>query len=588
MLQRARALPLWSTLVLLGALFYRDPGTAQDAASAEFLALPALAGTRGGSLVSSINGDPRTFNHLLAHEILSTTVSDLISADLVHVDRATLKLEPALARDWEVSQDRRSYTLHLRRGLRFSDGAPFGADDVLFSFQVVADPRVPSSSGDQLRVDGVFPALAGVDSHTVRVTFPRPTGAGLRVLDSVVILPRHRLEKPYREGRLPSAWGPETSPSEIAGMGPFRLREYQPGVKIVLERNPYYWKKDKSGQVLPYLDTVTLLIIPDRTAEALRFQTGDTDVLNSIDPESFAALKRAEAGGKFTIHDLGPGLDYDFIAFNLNPGRGASGKPHVDPRKQALFEKQQFRRAVSHALNRAGIARTVLLGLGAPQYGPVTPGNKGWYHPSPDPPEYNPARARERLASLGLRDADGNGVLDLAPGRDLEITLLTTRGTARHERTAEIVKDNLSKVGVRVVTQSVDLRDLVQRVTASFDYEAFLMGFTPTDPEPDALTDVWYSGGSDHFWHPGQPRPARAWEAEIDRLVSQLVRSTDGTERRKLFAEVQGIWVREMPIIPTVSRNILAAWKTKVSNIRPSVRQPHLIWNAEELWLAGR
>ena len=123
---------------------------------------------------------------------------------------------------------------------------------------------------------------------------------------------------------------------------------------------------------------------------------------------------------------------------------------------------------------------------------------------------------------------------------------------------------------------------------ASFDYEAFLMGFTPSDPEPDALTDVWYSTGSSHFWHPGQARPTRAWEAEIDRLVSQLVRSTDGAERRKLFAEVQGVWVREMPIIPTVSRNILAAWKTNVTNIRPSVRLPHLIWNAEELWLAGR
>src|SRR5438093_7377788 len=106
MLQRARAFPLWSTLVLLGALAYRAPGTAQDAASTEFLQLPALSGTRGGNLVSSINGDPRTFNLLLAHEILSSTVSDLISADLVRVDRATLALEPALASRWEVSQDR--------------------------------------------------------------------------------------------------------------------------------------------------------------------------------------------------------------------------------------------------------------------------------------------------------------------------------------------------------------------------------------------------------------------------------------------------------------------------------------------------
>jgi peptide/nickel transport system substrate-binding protein len=586
--RRLGAFPLSGIALLVGLLLHAGDASTQETSTPEFLQISTLSGSRGGALVSSINSDPRTFNRLLAHDLHSSIVAELISADLVHVDRATLKLEPALASRWDTSADGRTFTLHLRRGLRFSDGAPMTADDVLFSLQLAQDPKVPTWAGDLLRVDGTFPTVARVDSHTVRITFPRATGTGLRVLDSLAILPKHRLESAYREGKLGSAWSPATNPADLAGMGPFRVRQFQPGVKLVFERNPHYWRKDKAGQILPYVDSLTLLVIPDRGAEALRFQTGETDVLNSLDPESFTGLKRAETRGGFKVHDVGPALDYDFLSFNLNPGKNAAGKPYVDAEKRALFEKTAFRRAISHAINRPGIARSVLLGLGAPQYGPVSPGNREWYRPPSSPPDFNPARAREILASLGLKDGDKNGTLDLAPGKDLEITLLTTRGYQRRERTAEILRDDLSKVGIRLLTQAIDVRELVQRITTSFDYELFLFGFTPTDPEPDSLTDVWLSSGTNHFWHPSQARPARPWESEMDTLISRLVRSTVDGERKKLFAQFQEIWVKEMPTIPTVSRNILCAWKTRVTNVRPSVRMPHLTWNAEELSLAPR
>src|SRR5262249_43263354 len=154
-------------------------------------------------------------------------------------------------------------------------------------------------------------------------------------------------------------------------------------------------------------------------------------VLDEFDPENYAALRRAESQGRFKIQNLGPGLEYDFLWFNLNPGRSASGKPYVDPEKRALFEKAEFRRAVSHALNRRAMARSILRGLGTPEYGPVPVGNKAWYRASSAQTEYDPAKARRMLEALGLKDTDGDGVLELQPKRPLEVTLLTARGFAR-------------------------------------------------------------------------------------------------------------------------------------------------------------
>ena len=566
-------------LLLLGLIV--PPCNAAQSTTPEFLQHAHLSGKRGGNLVASINSDPQTFNRLLTSHRDSTIIAERLAADLVHLNRVTYQLEPSLASSWDLSQDGRTYTLHLRKGLRFSDGAPLTADDVLFSFQVALDPKNASNFSQLLRVDGAPAAITKADAHTVRITFPRPIGTGLRALASLSILPKHRLQKPYQDGNLLTAWGPAVSPQEVVGLGPFRLKEYQPGAKIVLERNPHYWKKDKSGQTLPYLDTLTFLIIPDRNAEALRFQAGELDLLDTVDAENFAGMRRRSGG--FTIQDLGPGLEAEFFWFNLNRGSNKAGKPYVDPEKRALFEKAEFRRAVSTAIDRQGMARSILLGLGAPQYGPVSPGNKLWHHPQLPPTSFDTNRAKDMLLKLGLRDRNGDGVLEFGAGRPLEILLLTTRGNLRREKTAQIIKDNLSKIGIRVETQALDMRELYPRVVQSFDYEAILFGFMPTDVEPDLLTDLWFSHGSNHFWHPKQAKPHTSWEAEIDALTSRLVRSLDPAARRKMFHEIQEIWVREMPAVFTVSRHVLAGWKSKVGNVRPSILPSGLLWNADEL-----
>ena len=578
---------LLAALILLGSGV--DAGTLQLSTPEEVLRLDSLSGTRGGNLITTVPADPSTFNRMLTAGLPHVTVLERLMADLVHINRSTFELEPSLAKRWEVDKDGRTYTVYLRKGVRFSDGSPFTADDVLFTFEALQHPKSGALQAGQLQVDGEFPVLTKLDDHTLRIVFKRPVGMGLRAFDSIPILPRKYLLKAFQEGSFSSAWGPTANPSEIVGLGPFRLKEYQRGVRIVLERNPYYWKRDKSGQALPYLDTITFLIIPDLNAGALRFQSGEIDVTYQVNAENYASLRRAQKEGKYHLQDLGAGLAIDFLWFNLNPGKNSAGKHYVDPEKLAIFDRSEFRRAFSHAINRDGITKSIYLGLGTPQYGPISSGNKVWYNPGIPRTEYNPERAKELLTKAGLKDTNGDGILEFgANRRPLEITMLIARGNAARELMAQVIQQDLGKVGIRVSIQALLQNEVAARWLNSFEYEAVLFRIGVTDVVPDLQTDFWQSRGETHLWHPKQAKPQHAWESETDSLIARLVSDINPASRKRTFNQVQEIWAREMPVIATIAPNVLVGWKSTVGNIRPSVLAPHLLWNAEELTIRSR
>ena len=252
--------------------------------------------------------------------------------------------------------------------------------------------------------------------------------------------------------------------------------------------------------------------------------------------------------------------------------------------KKAIFEKAEFRRAVSYALDREGMIRSILLGLGAPQYGPVSSGNKAWYYRGISPTDYNPAHARELLAQIGLKNTNGDGILEYgSQRRPLDLILFTSRGNNVREKTAQVIQDNLSKIGIRIGIQLLLPNEIASRFLSSFEYEAILFGITSTDVAPDLQTNLWYSSGNIHFWQPNQKKAERPWEASIDSLISKFVRSVDPSVRRASFDQAQDIWSRQMPAIPIIAPNILAGWNNKLGNMRPSILAPHLIWNAEEI-----
>lgn len=287
-------------------------------ASEERMIAGGALGHAGGRLVVALRSEPKTLNPVLAVDEPSRDVIRCLSADLIHINRASLKTEPSLAKSWSVSRDGRQYTLHLRRGLRFSDGQAFNADDVVFSFQAYLDEKINSSQRDLLVVGGKPIAVVKVDAYTVRFELAQPYAAAERLFDGVAILPRHLVENSYRSGSFSQAWSLSMPPNQFAGLGPFRLKEYVPGQRVVLERNPYYWKADRAGIQLPYLNEIVFLFVASEDAQVIRFQSGDTDVLSRFSAENFAVLQKQQSEKGYHLDDLGPGLEYNFLFFNLN------------------------------------------------------------------------------------------------------------------------------------------------------------------------------------------------------------------------------------------------------------------------------
>lgn len=527
------------------------------------------------ALVSSIRAEPRTFNRYAGRDSVLETLTHLLHAKLVRIDRRTQALEPWLAESWTTAPDGRTFTLKLRQGVLFSDGTPFTSADVLFAFRAVYHANDPSGIGDSLRVAGRELEVSAPDAGTVLVRFPAPFGPGIRLLDNLPILPRHKLEKALDSGQLVSAWGPSTPPSELAGLGPFVLKEYQPGQRLVLVRNPHYWRTE-GGTPLPRLDRLTLEIVPDQNAELLRLQAGQIDFTQTeVRPEDYAALKASARQGRVQLADLGVGLDADSLWFNLRPGRAAGHR--------AWVQRVELRRAISHAVDRQAFADTVFLGAAVPVYGPVTPGNARWYAPDLPKYEYDPAAAGRLLDALGLTDRTGDGIREDRSGAKAEITLITQKGNSALERGAGFLRDELAKVGLVVHVAALDVGAVIDRVERG-DYEAVYFRFLTTDLDPALNMDLWLSGGGAHLWNPSQRRPATEWERQIDELMHRQAATTDQARRKALFDQAQRIFAEQQPVMQFVAPRIFVALSARVENATPALLRPAVIlWNPDRL-----
>jgi peptide/nickel transport system substrate-binding protein len=539
-------------------------------------------GHAGGRLVIALRSEPKTLNPALALDEPSRDVIRCMTADLIHINRGSLKTEPSLAKSWSVSRDGRQYTLQLRRGVRFSDGEPFNADDVIFSFQVYLDEKVDSSQRDLLVVGGKPINVVKVDEYAVRFELAQPYAAAERLFDSVAILPRHLLQSGYRAGGLSQAWSLSMPPSEFAGLGPFRLKEYVAGQRVVLERNPYYWKADRAGNQLPYLNEVVYLFVPSEDAQVIRFQSGDTDVLSRFSAENFAVLQKQQGVKGYHLDDLGAGLEYNFLFFNRND-LAAKNLPEI-AKKQAWFQDLRFRQAVSAAIDREGIVRLVYSGRATPLWDQVTPGNKLWLDENIARPARSLERARQLLQSAGFSWKSDGALVD-PHGDHVEFSILTSSSNAQRTKIATIVQDDLSQLGMTVQVVPLEFRAMVDRLLNTHNYEAAVMGLVSGDADPTSEMNVWLSSGETHIWHPRQEKPATPWEAEMDRLMEQQLVTLDYAQRKSLYDRVQEIVAEELPVICLVSPNILVGAANRVGNFRPAILVPYALWNVEQLYV---
>ena len=531
-----------------------------------------------GSLRVGIRTEPQTWNRLLATDAVSGEITEQIHAPLLRVNRSTQGVEPVLAESWSFSEDGRELTVKLRPHVRFSDGTPFTSDDVAFTFQALHDPAVASPLVETAVVSGEPLIPEVLDPLTVRFRLARRTAVVERIFDSIPILPRHRLEASLKDGSFAAEYGVGSPEDQVVGLGPFVLDRYTAGQRVVLRRNPHYWKRGPQGEQLPYLDGIVFEIVPDANALMLRFRAGELDLLSSLSPEDFVSLRESDRPD-LSLHDLGPGTAPERMWFNLNP------ESPVAHEKVEWFSDSRFRRAISLALDRASIREAVYAGLASPAAGPVSPANRAWWNETIEPSPYDPQLARDLLLQAGFR-SDSGSTLQGPEGQPVRFTLVTNADNPYRVKTATLIQEDLARIGVEMSLLPLDFSSLIGRITRSFDYEACLLNMRFTDPDPSAELPLWLSRSPHHIWHPSQTEPATSWEARIDALMNGQMLEIDPRIRKKLFDEVQSVAVEQLPLIDLVVPHALVGARRSVGNLKPTPFWHPTLWNSDELFLS--
>jgi peptide/nickel transport system substrate-binding protein len=516
----------------------------------------SLAGSAAaqGELRFCLHSEPKTFDPLKVEDDASVAIRYLTGGVLVRLNRQTQTLEPELAQSWKVSKDGREITFRLRSGVSFSDGTPFSAEDVAYTVRQLMDPSLHSPTGDAFRSGPGNVETKILSPTQISITFPAPVAGLDRQFDQVAILSVHSPKK------------------EMAVLGPFVVADYKPGSKVVLARNPNYWKTDAQGHKLPYLDSIQLDIQPNRDVEMLRFKRGEVDLINSIDTDYFDKLATSSPQ---VVHDAGPSLDSEQMWFN------EVAKAPLPEYKKNWFRSANFRRAISGAINRDDLARVVFRGHAQAAVGPVSPANKFWFNTRLKSATYSPDASLKALQADGFRLE--NGTLKDHDGNAVVFSIITNSGNKVRERMTTMIQEDLQKIGIQVNIVTLDFPSLIERMTQTFDYEAILLGLTNVGLDPSEQMNVWLSSSENHQWNPQEKAPETAWEAEIDRLMVAQASSADPKKRKESFDRVQEIAVEQAPFIYLVNRNALSAVSTRVQGASPVNLVPQTYWNAERL-----
>lgn len=512
-------------------------------------------GRVGGTFTSTITSDPRSFNDLTARDGDTRTIVDNLSAFLADYDVYKREFTPNLA-SFSIVADEERDTLRVYFTLRDdlywttpdsdpSTWVPVTAEDLVWWYdEIEGDPdlQLPAFPGQFVEMpDGSRErvTIEQVDRLTVAFNYPRVVANPI-LNANMRVWPRHIFQPAKEAGgteALLNLLSVDTDPRTIPSIGPYHIVEYTPGVRVVLQRNPNYWKTDDAGTSLPYFERVIYRIVPDDNTAYLLFREGTKDG-HSVRPDQLDELLNVE-NPDFTILNGGEALSSAFFVFNQNPS-------NLDPVKHGWFMQREFRQAMSSLLNRPRIAQQVYRGLASPAL-------HFFARPNPFFDEnirlqftYNPERAVELLASIGMErradglmyDRQGNHVtFDINMGAENQIGI----------DIANIFADELGEIGVTANVRPIDFQNLVERLTTTFDWEVATVSLG-ANFWPESGSNVWQSSGNFHLWHPLQSSPATEWEARIDYLYNEGRFTIDMDRRREIYEEFQTILLTELPL----------------------------------------
>ena len=456
-------------------------------------------------IVGSI-GDASVLIPMLASDATSHQIAGLIFNGLVKYDK-DLNLVGDLAESWEISNDGKVITFHLRKGVTWEDGTPFTSQDVLFGFKLITNPKTPTAyAGDFLEVK----SAEAPDPYTFIVTYKEPFAPALSSWGNLVVLPKHLLEG---QDITKSSFG-----RKPLGLGPFKLKKWVTQDRIELIANPNYF----DGR--PYLDGYIMRIIPDPATMFLELKSGGLDWMG-LSPIQYDRQTNTPFFKRNFNKYKYLSFSYTYLGYNL---------------RLPLFKDKRIRQAISYAIDKEEIIRGVLLGYGVPATGPYKP-DAWFYNPNVKRYPYNPEQAKALLAEAGWTDRDGDGWLENNQGKRFSFTVITNQGNGLRDRTAQIIQYRLKQIGIEMKIRTLEWTAFINDFIDKRRFEAVILGWT-LGQDPD-IFDIWHSSktGEKELNFIGYKNE------KLDALLVQGRRTFNREERKRIYWKVQEILAEDQP-----------------------------------------
>ncbi len=455
------------------------------------------------TIIMGMGADAKRLLPFLASDSSSAEISGFLYHGLVKYDKS-IRLTGDIAKSWDVSPDGLRITFHLRKGVKWQDGVELTADDVLFTYDKVTDPQVPTPYGS---IYGPVKSVAATDKYTVKVVYKEPFAPALESW-GMGIVPKHLLE-----GKDLSSPGINQHP---VGNGPYRLTEWVTGQKIILDAFDQYFE----GR--PRIDRVLFRIIPDTSTMFLELKFGGIDYMG-LTPPQYKLQANSDFFRKYFQKFRYPSFGYTYLGYNLlNP----------------LFRDRLVRQAIAHAINKKEIIAGVLLGYGTPCTGPFPP--ESWaYNRDVRDYDYDPARALAMLQQAGWK-MNASGVL-AKDGRTFSFTVLVTQGSDARLKTAQILKEQLKRVGIDLHIEVLEWQAMLHDFIDKKRFEAVIMGWA-LSRDPD-IYDIWHSSKTKE----GEFNFLSYKNDEVDRLLVEGRSNFSLEIRKKIYHRIHEILAEDQP-----------------------------------------
>lgn len=551
----------------------------------DYLQSQAPIGKYGGELIISTIGEgPKTFNPCNSKDATSSSMAGLMYDGLLSSNPRTGEIISQLAKSFEVKGN--EYTIKLRKGLKWSDGADITVDDVLYTYwEIVFKGLGNTATRDAMMVEGVLPKLYRIDDYTVKFVTPKPFAPFLRQL-TYPIVPKHYF-KPYSdkgESAFNAFLSPNTPPNEIVSSGPYKLKEYVAAQRVVFERNPNYYKVNLNNDKLPYLDKLIYLIVGDTNNEILKFEAKEIDAL-SLRGTNVARYKLREKDSDYKIYNLGPDNGTLFLVINLNNRKNKEGKWNVALHKQNWFRDKAFRTAIDYAIDRESMVKNIAQGLAKPLFTAESL-NSIYLNKNINGFLQDKNKALELLLENGYKLK--NGILYDKSNTRIEFDLYTNAGSLDRESIGVMIKQDLEDLGMKVNFKPIEFNSLVNKLSNTNDWDMAIMGLTGSPLEPHDGKNVWMSNGPLHLFNQRDIKnlvnDKLPWEKELDEIFEKGAIKLNFAERKPLYDRYQEIISEEKPIIYLYSPIRITAIRKKFKNIFPTSLSG-LIYNYDEIFV---